>query len=66
MDHTIIEVIDNTNNNYMIRVVLDENNTIFLNFDHIPSQEEVNSVVENYKSVSNNIPAENNNDQTGL
>lgn len=65
MDHTIIEVIDN-GNNYMVRVVLDENNTIFLNFDHIPSQEEVNSVVENYKSVFNNITVENNNDQTGL
>lgn len=65
MDHTIIEVIDN-GNNYMVRVVLDENNTIFLNFDHIPSQEEVNNLIENYKSVSNNITVENNNDQTGL
>lgn len=54
MDHTIIEIINNSNT-YMARIILDQNNSMFLNFGHIPSQEEVNSVVENYKSVSNNI-----------
>lgn len=66
MNYEIIEIIDNGNNNYMVRVILDENSTTFLNFDHIPSQDEVNSVIEKYKSVSNNITVGDNNDQTGL
>lgn len=48
MNYEINEIIDKGNNNYMVRVTLDENNTTFLNFDHIPSQEEVNKVIENY------------------
>lgn len=49
MNHEIIEII-HKDPNYMVRVVLDENSSIFLNFDHIPSQEEVNMVVENLKN----------------
>lgn len=62
MDYTIIEIINNTNNNYMVRVVLDENNTVFLNFDHIPSQEEVNSEIERYLTSQNQHNTAINND----
>lgn len=49
MDYEIIEIIHN-DPNYLVRVVLDENSSIFLNFDHVPSQEEVNGVVEKLKA----------------
>lgn len=50
MNYEIIEIVYN-DPNYLVRVVMDENSSIFLNFDHIPSQEEVNDVVENIKST---------------
>lgn len=54
MNYEIIEIINN-GNNYMVRVVLDPNNTIFFTFDHIPDQEEVNSAAESYLNSINSF-----------
>lgn len=54
MNYEIIEIIYN-DPNYLVRVVMDENSSIFLNFDHIPSQEEVNEIVEKYTNSLTNL-----------
>lgn len=46
MDYIIIENVVDASAAHRIRVIVDENNTIFLKFDHYPSQEEVNTTVE--------------------
>ena len=54
MDYEIIEIIHN-DPNYMVRVVLDENSSIFLNLNHIPSQEEVNRIIESFLEQNNGV-----------
>lgn len=48
MNYEISEVIMDPAGKYRARVVIDEYSTQFFKFDHAPSQEEVNEVVENY------------------
>ena len=48
MNYTITEVFLDEANKYRVRVVIDENSTQFFKFDHYPTQEEVNEIVENY------------------
>lgn len=50
MNYKITEVFLDMSNMYRVRVILDENSSQFFQFDHYPTQEEVNSVVENYLS----------------
>ena len=53
MNYKITEVFLDEANKYRLRVVIDENSTQFFKFDHYPTQEEVNEVVDNYlKSAS--------------
>ena len=48
MNYDISEVIIDLAGKYRARVIIDENTCTFFKFDHSPSQEEVNNVVENY------------------
>jgi hypothetical protein len=48
MNYKITEVFLDPADKYRVRVVVDENSTQFFKFDHYPTQEEVNIVVENY------------------
>lgn len=48
MDYKIIEFFTDPANKYRVRVMIDENTAQFFKFDHYPTQEEVNMVVENY------------------
>lgn len=55
MNYTITEVFLDPANKYRVRVVVDENSTQFFKFDHYPSQEEVNIIVEQHlQSLNNN------------
>lgn len=57
--YTITELFLDESNKYRIRVIVDENTreTMFFKFDHYPTQQEVDIVVDQYKnsSVYNNI-----------
>lgn len=56
MNYEMSETIIDPAGKYRIRVIIDENTSIFVKFDHFPSQEEVNNIVENYLvSIQNNI-----------
>lgn len=56
MNYQMGETIIDPAGKYRIRVIIDENTSIFVKFDHFPSQEEVNNIVENYLvSIQNNI-----------
>lgn len=48
MNYQIVEIINDSNENYRVRVILDENTTEFFHFKHKPSQDEVNSVAIEY------------------
>ncbi len=48
MNYEISEIIVDSSGKYRIRVIINENTSIFFKFDHSPSQEEINNVVENY------------------
>lgn len=48
MNYEISEIIIDLAGKYRARVIINENDCIFFKFDHSPSQEEVNKVVENY------------------
>lgn len=48
MNYEISEIIVDTGGKYRARIIIDENTSMFFKFDHVPSQEEVNEVVENY------------------
>lgn len=48
MDYKITEVFLDLADKYRVRVAVDENSTQFFKFDHYPTQEEVNTIVENY------------------
>jgi len=54
MNYTIIEVFLDPANKYRVRVAINENATEFFKFDHYPTQEEVNELVESYLSNLNN------------
>lgn len=57
MNYIITEVFLDSADKYRARVKIDENNTQFFKFDHYPTQEEVNEIVENY--IQNLIPPPN-------
>lgn len=48
MNYKITEVLLNQADKYIVRVVVDENNSTFLKFDHYPTQEEVDREVQNF------------------
>ena len=55
MNYKIIEVFLDPADKYRVRVAIDENSTQFFKFDHYPTQEEVNSVANQYlQSLNNN------------
>lgn len=55
MNYQIVEIINDSNENYRVRVILDENTTEFFHFKHKPSQDEVNSMVARFlETLSNN------------
>jgi hypothetical protein len=54
MNYTITEVFLDAADKYRVRVIIDENSTQFFKFDHYPTQEEVNELVESYLSNLNN------------
>lgn len=56
MDYKITEVFLDPADKYRVRVVVDENSTQFFKFDHYPTQEEVNTIVESYLQNLNNEP----------
>lgn len=52
--YTITELFLDESNKYRVRVIVDSSTkeTIFCKFDHYPTQEEVNSVIDSYKQNS--------------
>jgi hypothetical protein len=54
MDYKITEVFLDEAHKYRARVVIDEYSSQFFKFDHYPTQEEVNTMVEGYLSSLNN------------
>lgn len=65
MNYKITEVFLDMAEKYRVRVIIDENTqeTFFFRFHHYPTQEEVNSVVDNYKQ-NLAIPAQEENNAT--
>ena len=56
MNYTISELFLDPANKYRVRVIIDENRTEFFKFDHYPTQEEVNEVVNTYiNNINSNI-----------
>lgn len=56
MNYEISEIITDPAGKYRLRVTIDENTSIFFKFDHFPSQEEINSLAENYIQKINTDP----------
>jgi hypothetical protein len=54
MNYTITEVFLDPANKYRVRVIIDENSSQFFKFDHYPTQEEVNTVANQYLQSLNN------------
>jgi len=54
MNYKITEVFLDEADKYRARVAVDENSAQFFKFDHYPTQEEVNELVESYLSSLNN------------
>lgn len=54
MNYKITEVFLDEADKYRARVVIDENSSQFFKFDHYPTQEEVNTIVEAYLLSINN------------
>ncbi len=48
MNYKITEVFLDAADKYRVRVIIDEHSSHFFKFDHYPTQEEVNSVADNY------------------
>ena len=48
MNYEINETVIDPAGKYRLRVIIDDNTSIFLKFNEMPSQEEVNVIVENY------------------
>jgi hypothetical protein len=57
MNYEITEIITDISGKFRARVIIDENTreTMFFKFDHYPTQEEVNSVVEAFLSNNQNM-----------
>lgn len=57
MNYEIVEVITDLAGKYRARVIINDQTqeTVFFKFDHYPSQEEVNIIVENYLNNLNNV-----------
>lgn len=57
MNYEIVEVITDISGKFRARVIIDENTreTMFFKFDHYPTQEEVNGVVEEFLSNNQNM-----------
>jgi hypothetical protein len=57
MNYEIGEIIIDISGKFRARVIIDENTreTMFFKFDHYPTQEEVNSVVEAFLSDNQNM-----------
>lgn len=55
MNYKIIEVFLDPADKYRVRVAVDENSTQFFKFDHYPTQEEVNNIVEQHLKSINNV-----------
>lgn len=53
--YKITEVYLDPADKYRVRVMVDENNSQFFKFDHYPTQEEVDIVVDNYLQSMNNL-----------
>jgi uncharacterized protein YpmS len=53
MNYEIIEIFSESSDRYRFRIKIDENSTQFFKFDHYPTQEEVNELVESYLSNLN-------------
>lgn len=53
MNYTISELFLDPANKYRVRVIIDENRTEFFKFDHYPTQDEVNAMVEIYLNNQN-------------
>jgi hypothetical protein len=58
MNYTISELFLDPANKYRVRVIIDENTTEFFKFDHYPTQDEVNSIVERYLNNQNILTEE--------
>ena len=54
MNYEIIEIFPESSDRYRFRIKIDEISTQFFKFDHYPTQEEVNELVESYLSNLNN------------
>lgn len=48
MDYIISEITLDIANKYRVRVSIDEDSAVFFKFDHYPTQDEVNIMVEDY------------------
>jgi poly(3-hydroxyalkanoate) synthetase len=50
MNYEIVEIFSDLSKEYRARIIINSETmeTVFFFFDHYPTQEEVNSVVENY------------------
>jgi hypothetical protein len=57
MNYEIVEIMTDMGGKFRARVIIDENTreTMFFKFDHYPSQEEVNSVVEAFLFNNQNM-----------
>jgi len=56
MNYEIIEIITDIGGKFRARVIIDENTTQFFKFNHYPTQEEVNQVVEEFLNNQPKIP----------
>jgi hypothetical protein len=59
MNYEIIEIFPESSDRYRLRIKIDENSTQFFKFDHYPTQEEVNELVESYLQSQNPNNGEN-------
>jgi hypothetical protein len=57
MNYEIVEVITDISGKFRARVIIDYNTreTMFFKFDHYPTQEEVNDLVQTYISNSQSL-----------
>lgn len=48
MNYKITEVYLDMADKYIVRIIINENNSTFLKFDHYPTQDEINLVADKY------------------
>lgn len=56
MNYIVSELFLDPADKYRVRVIIDENRTEFFKFDHYPTQEEINTIVDNYLNTNNSTP----------